>query len=238
MELSIIDQARKRFTYFYIILWTAQSLGFLIYEIFWFRPFDVGGIISNIITIPIMVVLFFWTKGASNIKNITRMTTFLTLIGVSYLIFVAKDPFTVGIFFPIFPIVSFLFVGKKEGTFWLIPFFVLSALYLFGSGFGLFEPPKFLINPLIYLISIIIYLLWVYFYVDLEEKSRQLLSSQSQKQEEVNRQLMFEIEAKKKAESDLLRSSAEVKKMNDLMVGRELKMAELKKENEELKKRP
>ena len=229
MEMSVIDQARRKFLYLVLILAVIQAGAFLVYDIL-IPPALAKDLILNIGTILITGASYLWTKKSSDTKNISRVLAAVFMLALFYFTYTVVNPFLAGVFFPIFPLFAFFLRGKKEGIIWLVVYLAGIFAYFSAAYFGLISAPYLFSSGLTtVIISLFIYLLVIYFYVDVEEKSRQLLTNQSQKQEEINKQLTLEVEARKKAELELRQNAERLKEMNDAMVGRELKMTELKK---------
>ena len=238
MEMSVIDQARKKFIYLVSVVGFVQAVVFLIYNLL-VPPVLAKDLILNAGTALIMGILYIWVKKSSDIKNIARAVTAAFMLIFFYFSYTVKNPFLAGVFFPIFPLFAFFLRGKKEGVVWLSVFLVAAAAYFSAAYFALISVPYLLsLNPAIHIVNLFLYVLVIYFYVDVEEKSRQLLTNQSQKQQEINKQLTLEVEARKKAELELRQNADRLKQMNDVMVGRELKMREMKEEIERLKVKP
>ena len=175
MEMSVVDQVRKKFIVLVAAIGILQAIAFLIGDLL-FPPVLTKDLVLNLGTALIMGILYLWVRKASDIKNVARALTLALMLILLYFTYTVANPFLAGLFFPIFPLFAFFLRGKKEGTVWLIFFLIVTAVYFLGAYLGLIKAPYLLSSgPLVPVVSFFLYILVTYFYVDIEEKSKQLL---------------------------------------------------------------
>src|SRR3989344_2099272 len=100
MEMSVIDQARKKFIYLVSVVGFVQAVVFLIYNLL-VPPVLAKDLILNAGTALIMGILYIWVKKSSDIKNIARAVTAAFMLIFFYFSYTVKNPFLAGDFFPI-----------------------------------------------------------------------------------------------------------------------------------------
>src|SRR3990172_6342523 len=140
MEMSVIDQARKKFLYLVLILAVVQAAAFLVYDIL-VPPALAKDLILNIGTILITGASYLWTKKSSDTKNISRVLAAVFMLALFYFTYAVVNPFLAGVFFPMFPLFAFFLRGKKEGIIWLVVYLTATFAYFSVAYFGLISAP-------------------------------------------------------------------------------------------------
>ncbi|MEK7145751.1 MAG: hypothetical protein AAB802_01040, partial [Patescibacteria group bacterium] len=165
--------------------------------------------------------------------------TLLLVFATSAFVLKTGVDFGTGIFWSVTgPLIFFLLTGKRRGAALsiLLLLMVLTALVLdyflvIDTAFKLNEMRE----PLLIYLVIVICSATMEHFRELGERNNFRTNKETSG---INKQLENEIKERKKIEAQLKIHSLEMEKLNKLMIGRELKMVEMKKELDLLKGKP
>jgi len=135
-----------------------------------------------------------------------------------------------------FPAIIFVLQGARRGLIWLGALFAAMLVILWLRPF-----PDYYILPydnfsiLMFLAVLAVVSGLMYFYQRTQEKNEKIIITQAEKLSAESIDLQRSLEEKEQALQQMSEQQKEVEKLNRLMVGREIRMKELKSEIDKLK---
>lgn len=183
MEMSVVDRSRLKFIGLILVMSFVQALIFLVDDLLT-PPSEAKDLIFNGGTIIITAMLYGWSRKVGDIELFAKAITGAVMFALIYLAYTAVNPFIAGMFLPMFPLVAFFLRGKKEGMGWLALFLLVMAAYFLAAYVGVVDRAYLLSSGiLIQIVNLVLYVAVIYFYVDVEDKSRVLLADQTDRQD-------------------------------------------------------
>ena len=138
--------------------------------------------------------------------------------------------------FAYLPYAFFLATGGVV-VFWVALLYALSLSISLLAMLGIIFVPYSTIQLGNYLAALAVFIACMFFVVRAQRHYVKYMHEKESELLQVNEKLLAEVSAKKTARETLEKQTGDLKRVNDLLVGRELKMKELKTEIEELKQK-
>lgn len=137
------------------------------------------------------------------------------------------------------PAIAFLLLGRKWGMFWsVLAVSLLVVGYLLPSNEGkLLNPDQSFVLAQLAMVLIFI-ISTVYVYQTTSDRYERRLAKEGKLLEETNKKLLRQIELFEQAEAEKTESINKLERLNDTLIGRELKMIELKEQLASNTKKP
>jgi hypothetical protein len=136
-----------------------------------------------------------------------------------------------------FPQIAFFLTGQKRGLLWITVLVLISASVVALDMFGIVNVAFSWVVLRQFGISFIAVTIITFFIMDRIEYDQDLAKKKTKILLGLNEKLSTEITDRQDAEDNLKTKTAELERLNTIMIGREVRMAELKQENQELKER-
>ena len=225
---SILDTSRRHFLKIILLLIIAGSV---------IRPFILfilnladPEFLFNAIVFVLFSFMYFLLEFKKQLRFSSWIMIIISLIATLYLVHDTLQETTnaINTFVIIFPLAAIFLLGKKIGIIFSCLEIISLILLLF---FEMLSPS--IIFQTMFNIAVAIFIL--YFYQDTEEKSQQLLTDRGKKLEHAIAQLEDEIKKREEIQVELKQSLEEIhaekkelERLNAVMVGRELVMADMK----------
>lgn len=141
-----------------------------------------------------------------------------------------------GIFwFYVMPTSVFFLSGRRGGVFWMGVVFLFSITIVFLQTYGVVDTPYSTVTVRQMLFSLLVASVMVYAYEKRVESENVGSRRKTKELMKLNEDLAQEIASRREAEKQLTSRTDELERTNRLLVGRELRMIELKKEIKKLK---
>lgn len=220
----------------FILLLANLYLIFMIPVFFFLYPNLLLGTVYLIVLIIVLPTTIYFFK-TNNSAIVTRV---IGIVGTVTLMFnVATGAIAnTGILFAFpFPIACFYLMKRKESVFWIgISIIGLSSLIPI-SFLKVYSLPYSLPYYGGFIFSYTLSFLMLQFYTKQKEKADSLVLQRNQEIIAVNKQLEESLHTQGKLNDELAKKTDDLSKINQLMLGRELKMIELKEELEAAKQK-
>jgi hypothetical protein len=196
----------------------------------------------NIVILTVIISLVIYLRKTYNAKALGNLLIALILIGSTISFIQENGAWHIIAGFVALPIGAFFFTGKKNGLIWSgIMLIILLTLMIIISR-GIIQP-NYPINSLFDLfISALVTIIVTYtFQLVIDNREKALTKSRgelSQTLDKLKQEFALREStqlALQKQTEELTIKNDELSRMNKMMIDRELKMVQLKKENEELK---
>ncbi len=130
-----------------------------------------------------------------------------------------------------FPPIIFVLRGYRRGLIWLGAMFgVFLLIWWLRPWPDYFTLPYSDFFILMFLIVLAVVSVLIYFYQYSQEQSQRMIARQTLQLQKNNASLQRQIEEKEQAMKEMTEKQAEVEKLNRLMIGREIRMKEMKEE--------
>lgn len=132
---------------------------------------------------------------------------------------------------------AFFLASDRSAFFWVILLYALCFLISILAIFGIIFVPYSAVQLGNYLAALAVFITCMFFVVQAQRRYAGYMSEKGTEILKANEMLVAEVAARKTIQESLENQSKETKRINDLLVDRELRMVELKKEVEELKRK-
>lgn len=222
-----VNLRRIRFMYIFTVVSQIFFIGFGIVNLF------TGNYISASVEIIIGLVFVLNAFVYHYSKNQKLAYSTILILLFAFFLYMISDGglASSGLYWMfISPVVAFFLLGKKSGLYWsfyLIIFLLLCIVLQHINLISLaFEPATIMMA----IAALIMETIFVYIYEYINEYISEYVHDKQRDLQEINANLKKEIISKKRTEKKLQNKLEESEKLNQLMVGRELKINELKKQ--------
>ena len=186
----------------------------------------------QIICLVITLIVIRKNKNLNLAANLVSIV-FLT---VSLATFFTGEPGTGAFWVFLYPPLILYAQGYKKGRYWMYAIYTVFIIIGILAYFGIIYSPYTGFNLFYFLLILFVISMLMSFFQISHERNQELIKKQAAELVKKNQRLKKESKERKENLEEIKEKKEQAEKMNQLMIGRENKIMELKKEISDLKK--